>query len=285
MKRIKWILSFGLMLLALFTTSAIAESPREQLNQMIRQLQQTPNDNALREKIIKLVQDLKPAPAVPEEARKQFVIGSTLVKQGTSLRGAYQAYQAFNKAADIAPWWGDAYWNCAVAADLAGMFITEKVCLKFYLLTEPGEKEAVQNRLYELEGKLMLAKSFAGSDGIEGFWEHKSVENIDNIYTTGTKTTFEIRKTGTSYRVNNLGEPEERITVQNAQDNSIKYSVTWKDGTYFYGYSCDRNGIKLICDIKDDKGKNSQEIYIKRNQCEVVDDQQGIQFGLNVLCK
>lgn len=47
-----------------------AETPREQLNQMVEQLQKDTRNNDLREKIIKLEQGLKPAPAVPEEARK-----------------------------------------------------------------------------------------------------------------------------------------------------------------------------------------------------------------------
>ena len=44
--------------------SAHAQSPREQLQAMVEQLQKTPNDNALREKIITLAQDLKLRPAV-----------------------------------------------------------------------------------------------------------------------------------------------------------------------------------------------------------------------------
>ena len=68
MKQIERMLSMGLVLLALFATSAYAETPREQLNQMVQQLQQNPTDNALREKIIALAQTIKPAPAVPEEA-------------------------------------------------------------------------------------------------------------------------------------------------------------------------------------------------------------------------
>lgn len=45
------ILIFGLLLL---TSTAYAQSPRDQLQQMVEQLQQSPNDNGLREKIIKL---------------------------------------------------------------------------------------------------------------------------------------------------------------------------------------------------------------------------------------
>ncbi|OGS95757.1 MAG: hypothetical protein A3K04_11240 [Gallionellales bacterium RBG_16_56_9] len=66
MKRIEWKLWCGFVLLALFATSTYAESPREQLRQMVEQLQNNPNDNALREKIIKQAQTIKPTPVVPE---------------------------------------------------------------------------------------------------------------------------------------------------------------------------------------------------------------------------
>jgi hypothetical protein len=42
------ILLFGVLMLA---NAAYAESPREQLKQMVEQLQQNPDDDALREKI------------------------------------------------------------------------------------------------------------------------------------------------------------------------------------------------------------------------------------------
>ena len=37
MKRIEWMLSLGLMLLALFVANAYAESPREEFRQMVEQ--------------------------------------------------------------------------------------------------------------------------------------------------------------------------------------------------------------------------------------------------------
>lgn len=49
------LLMFGVLL----ANIAHAESPREQLQQMAMQLQQSPNDNALRERIIKLAPTLK----------------------------------------------------------------------------------------------------------------------------------------------------------------------------------------------------------------------------------
>src|SRR3989338_10320467 len=60
----------------ILTNIAHAESPREQLKRMVEQLQTRPNDDALREQIIKLAQTLKPAPAVPEEAERHMAYGT-----------------------------------------------------------------------------------------------------------------------------------------------------------------------------------------------------------------
>ena len=57
--------------------SVNAQSAREQLDQWVTQLRTNPGDNALRERIIKLAQEIKPAPAVPEEARRPLVQGNS----------------------------------------------------------------------------------------------------------------------------------------------------------------------------------------------------------------
>lgn len=49
MKRIEWKWLCGFLLLAWLTTTANAESPREQFRQMIEQLQRSPTDDVLRE--------------------------------------------------------------------------------------------------------------------------------------------------------------------------------------------------------------------------------------------
>jgi membrane protein implicated in regulation of membrane protease activity len=53
------------MLLALLPAQAQTGSPQDTLNQYISDLQKNPTDYALREKIIKHVQTMKPAPAIP----------------------------------------------------------------------------------------------------------------------------------------------------------------------------------------------------------------------------
>src|SRR3990167_5941187 len=104
MKTASKLLIFAFTLLAL-AASVLAQSPREQLKQMVEQLQKTPTDNALREKIIKLATSIKPAPAIPEEARRHFVKAVTLQKEAKDIKGYEPAIAAYNQALLIAQWW------------------------------------------------------------------------------------------------------------------------------------------------------------------------------------
>ena len=148
-------LLFGVLMLA---NAANAESPRVQLKQMVEQLQANPADDALREKIIKLARKIKPAPAMPEEARRSFVEGNTITRTAKDAKEQQLAVDSFKEALKMAPWWGDAYYNLAVVQELAGQLDDSEKSLQFYLLTNPGEKEAreAQDRIYALDAKKKL---------------------------------------------------------------------------------------------------------------------------------
>lgn len=140
--------------------SAYAQSPREQLNQMVQQLQKTPADNALREKIIKLAAGIKPAPAIPEEANRAFVKGNVFQKEAKDVSGYGLAVSAYRDALRAAPWWGDAYYNLAVALESAGKFDEAIISLRNYMVSvSPGSPEAreAQNKIYALEAKKEMA--------------------------------------------------------------------------------------------------------------------------------
>ncbi len=157
MKRIQWMLSFGVALLVLFAVNVYATSPREELAQMVEQLQKTPTDNALREKIIKLAQGVKPAPTVPPEAKRSFVMGGTYQKEAKSPEDFALAVKAFQDATTAAPWWGDAYYNLSVALESAKRYDEAKGALTLYLLTQPKDAEQAQERLYAIDAKQVLA--------------------------------------------------------------------------------------------------------------------------------
>jgi len=146
------VLLFGALMLA---NAANAESPREQLKQMVGQLQTHPGDNALREQIIKLAQTIKPAPAIPEEARGPFVEGNTITRSAKSAKEQLLAVESFKEALKIAPWWGDAYYNLAVAQELAEQLDDSEKSLLHYLLTNPASQDArqAQDKIYEIAAK------------------------------------------------------------------------------------------------------------------------------------
>ena len=150
----------GLTFLAL-ATSAFALSPREELQQMVEQLQKTPTDNALREKIIKFATGIKPAPAIPEEARKPFVMGATVLKKATDPAGASKAVDLFTQALNVAPWFADAYYNRAIAREIAGQFEQAIDDLNLYLgfILTDNERREMQDKIYSLEADAQLAST------------------------------------------------------------------------------------------------------------------------------
>ena len=153
MKRIEWMLSLGLMLLALFAGNVYAESPREEFKQMVEQLQKSPGDNALREKVIKLAQELKPAPAVPEDAKRRIGRGQAAFELAKSPADFDNAVSEFQAAVSAAPWHADAYYNLGVAQEKAGKPAEAMSNFKLYLLAAPSAKDysEVEQRIYKLE--------------------------------------------------------------------------------------------------------------------------------------
>lgn len=137
-----------------------AQTPREQLKQMVAQLQTSPGDNALREKIIKFAAAMKPAPAIPEEANRAYVKGGVFKLEAKDVTGYDLAISAFREAVRVAPWWGDAYFNLGVTLGLAGKYDEGIASLKLSILSAPaGSAEArdAQNRIYAIEAKAEIA--------------------------------------------------------------------------------------------------------------------------------
>ena len=152
MKTTHKLILFVFTLLAL-VASAYALSPREQLNQMVQQLQKTPGDNALREKIIKLAPTLKPSPALPDtavafEGRAQFAF-----KNAKSEGDFLAAAQEYEKAVAAAPWVPGYYSDLCTIYEKAGKFEDAKRHCGFYLtgLSHPAQITDVKRRIAGLE--------------------------------------------------------------------------------------------------------------------------------------
>lgn len=153
-------LIFGALMLV---NTVYADSTREQLKQMAEQLQKTPTDNALREKIIKLAQKLKPAPAVPDEAERRMARGAAAFKGAKSVSDYQDAVKEFEQATLAAPWYGDAYFNLGVAQDKAENYEAALHSLKLAQLVSPASKE-IKQLIYEVEYRNEKAHSPVNSD-------------------------------------------------------------------------------------------------------------------------
>jgi len=136
-------------------------TPQQTLKQYISDLQNNPDDNALREKIIKYVQTMKQKPAIPEEARRYFVKAVTMQKEAKNTKGFEIAVTAYNQALLIAPWWPEAYYNLSIAMESSGQYDEAVQTLKLYLMTKPNASDvrAAQDKIYALEAKKEISQA------------------------------------------------------------------------------------------------------------------------------
>lgn len=133
-----------------FAASVYAQPLREELKQMVEQLQKTPTDNVLREKIIKLVPTLKSSPVLPPEAERRMARGAAAFKGAVSVADYQDAAKEFEQATLAAPWYGDAYFNLGVAQDKAENYETALRSLNLALLASPDSKD-IKALIYEVE--------------------------------------------------------------------------------------------------------------------------------------
>src|SRR5882672_2214228 len=149
--------SFQLMLAQLFAVCicVAAATAREQFAQMLDLLQKTPQDDALREGIVRLAPQLKPAPSIPEEARRALVRGNTAQAEATTKDDYARAAKHYEDAAALAPWWGPAYLSLAKVRELQLDYLSAQRSLKIYMLAalSPEEARKAQDYLYALEDK------------------------------------------------------------------------------------------------------------------------------------
>ena len=179
-----------------FASHAQMTTPQQVLQQYVADLQRSPDDTSLREKIIKHVRTMKKAPAIPEEARRHFIEGNALLKAAKDQKGYELATDAYRQCLLIAPWWPEANYNFAVALELANRFDSSMNALKLYIATNPGEEESrkAQDKIYEIGAKKIIAareredstaKAAADAkaraeaaeraklDSVEGAWMHE----------------------------------------------------------------------------------------------------------------
>ena len=173
-----------IFMLAIFTAmaSAHAQTPREQLNQMVEQLQKTPTDNALREKIIKLAQTVKPAPAVPDEAQRREGRAKFAFKSAKSNDDYLSAAREYEEAVRVAPWIPGYYSDLCTIYEKAEKYAEAKRNCEFSLigLTDPAQVNEIKQRIAGLEFGIEKAEK-AANDARENSPEAKARKDEELI--------------------------------------------------------------------------------------------------------
>ncbi len=137
---------------------------QDQLVTFTSQLQKTPTDNVLREKIIKLAAAMKPAPAVPDEAIRFEGRAQYAFKSAKSKADYLVAAQEYEKAVANAPWVSGYYSDLCTIYDKAGKPEDAKRNCGFYLvaLTDPDQITDAKRRIAGLEFAIEKANSPEG---------------------------------------------------------------------------------------------------------------------------
>jgi tetratricopeptide (TPR) repeat protein len=137
------------------------DSSGDQLQQLITQLQQSPNDQALREKIIALALTMNPKPPTPIAATQAEGAAEYAFVHAQNNADYSDAAKQYEKALLLAPWLAADYFNCGVAQEKAGELKEAILSFNLYLLAAPNadDAQAVNKRIGGLQYAMQKAKA------------------------------------------------------------------------------------------------------------------------------
>jgi tetratricopeptide (TPR) repeat protein len=146
-----------------FMTAAETSGSRELLTQYVIELQTAPEDQALRERIIKLERTLTPSLAVPADANRFFVKATIFQQEATDIQASDPlstsardfAIFYYKEALLIAPWWPEAYDGLSRSLEASGRLNEAVAALKLYIVTRPNSAgaSAAEDRLCAIAAK------------------------------------------------------------------------------------------------------------------------------------
>jgi tetratricopeptide (TPR) repeat protein len=133
----------------------LPESLKQQVAALAGLTEGSDAEQSLRKDIIASTMKLNPVPAIPEEARRHFVIANTFVRDGKQSQDYSHAIEEYKKALLLAPWYADAYYNLGVSLQASGDYPAAERALRLYLYSAPSASDArtVQDHIYEMSAR------------------------------------------------------------------------------------------------------------------------------------
>jgi serine/threonine-protein phosphatase 6 regulatory ankyrin repeat subunit B len=119
-----------------------SKGPAERFAAYLDAFQKNPQSEFLRESILASVAAMQEPPAISGAAQDLFVLATKQIKDAATPAALDQPIVLLRKATDLAPWWGNAYYNLSRALEMRGQFDDALQQLKYYLELKPTEAEA-----------------------------------------------------------------------------------------------------------------------------------------------
>lgn len=174
----------GLHLGAIFMMVApavLAQSPREQFEHAVQELKGRPSDRALRERVIRLGADLRPAPALPEEALRFEGRAQFAFRNAKSEAEMLEAAREYLRAVEVAPWVAGYYNDLCVILEKANRLAEAVRACQHYIAgaSEGQEVTDAKRRLagleFGLERQRKPAVSREACDSFGDMYRHSGV--------------------------------------------------------------------------------------------------------------
>jgi uncharacterized protein (DUF2147 family) len=207
-------------------------------------------------------------PAIPEEARKHFVMGTTLFKDAKAHDDYVQVESQFKQAVELAPQWPEARYNLALAKEAAGDYSGAMSDLKLYQQFKLSESEArtVQDKMYALDARQQktvsdaaakvaaeTARAKAQEQQFEGKWSYGGGEFIEILGPLSARLSggFDVVKSGPDISIKGSNS----LSRFHISGRNVKFTVTTDETWKGRGFSQHRHRDRVYDFTISDDGK------------------------------
>lgn len=110
-------------------------------------VQDAPEDDGAREKLLRYVRAMRTKPTIPVEAKRYYIRGMAIHIDAVGTDDFDKAARAYYKALEIAPWWGQCYYNLAKALESANRYDESEDAMRNYKLVSAVATEESQKMI------------------------------------------------------------------------------------------------------------------------------------------
>jgi tetratricopeptide (TPR) repeat protein len=108
---------------------------------LLSDVRENPEDDAAREKLLLYVRGMRGKPPIPVEAKKYYIRAMAAQLDAVNDDDFDKVARTYDNALELAPWWGQCYFNRSKALEAAKRFEEAEEAMRFYkLLDVPGSR-------------------------------------------------------------------------------------------------------------------------------------------------